>query len=622
MLQGVRDNLKGAIVVFVVIIFVVPMIISSVGSDFLGGVAGTNAATVNGDEISKYDLDRQVQQRRNQIVAQGQVNAADDKLSDENLRGPTLDVLIRRAALITSAKAAGMAASDKSFNDSVTQQTAFFTDGAFDTTKYVDLLSGAGYTPATYKAQVLSDLVLTQQASGLALSSFSTDAELEKIVGIIEQKRSYFAVKIPRASVADSVTVSDDDVQNFYKDNAERYRVPEKLKVNYLELSLADLASKIDVLESDIRAQYELEIANFVTDRQYTIAHVLIEDKSSASIAVVQKQILAGSDFAALAKEHSDDIVTSEDGGLLGVLTSGVYEKEFENAVYALEEGEVSSAIETEDGIHFVKVIELQKTDIPSFESRQAKISSEIASVQARDDYSINVDLLGELTFSSDGLDEAAKQLGLEVKTSAYFDERFGSGIAQDAKIRTAAFDDETRINGHNSQVVELADNKVVVVSIADRQETHIRPFIEIGAVIKETVLSERIVEVLKAKGQAVGEELKAGVAIADIAANGKYELKEYTLVTRSDPNALPELTHIAFSKAKTIEEQGVVVDSARGGDVWAVGVTEIVNATLAEVEDDKLNNYRNLLSNQNASFESSAYEASVVESADIKTSL
>ena len=110
MLQSFRDNMKGTLVIVVIIIFIVPMVLSGVGASFLGSVAGTDAASVDGETISRSTLNRAVYLQKQRLLSQEGVYPTADYLQDENLRGPVLDNLTRRLALANSARDAGMGA--------------------------------------------------------------------------------------------------------------------------------------------------------------------------------------------------------------------------------------------------------------------------------------------------------------------------------------------------------------------------------------------------------------------------------------------------------------------------------------------------------------------------------
>ena len=148
MLSSVRENLKGTLVIVVVIIFIVPMVISGVGSTFLGSVAGTDAAKVDGETVSNMELERAIRIRRSQIMSQQGVDSSSEFLSDENLRGPVLSSLTSRLAIVANGKGSGMGMSERTFEDILRSQEDFFSDGKFNQQKFTNLLLQSGLTPS------------------------------------------------------------------------------------------------------------------------------------------------------------------------------------------------------------------------------------------------------------------------------------------------------------------------------------------------------------------------------------------------------------------------------------------------------------------------------------------
>ncbi len=94
------------------------------------------------------------------------------------------------------------------------------------------------------------------------------------------------------------------------------------------------------------------------------VAHIFIipeEDENVRANAYahaerIRDSVLAGSDFEALAREYSKDTGTADRGGDLGWVRRGLFVREFEEAVFAMEPGQVSDIVETQFGLHIIKL--------------------------------------------------------------------------------------------------------------------------------------------------------------------------------------------------------------------------------------------------------------------------
>ena len=617
MLQNVRDNMKGTLVVVVIMLFVVPMILTGIDSSFLGSVAGTDAAKVEGEVITEQDLLRAIYLRRQQIVSQNGGNSNADYLSDQNLRDPVLDSMVRRLAVTQMAKKSGMGISDKLANKEILTQVEFQTDNKFDSEKYKRLLRGANYTPATYKEEVATGLLLGQQAFGVAFSSFVTESELDSLIRMVQQERSFYSVKIPKQLVDDSVVITDEELASYYELNKNDFIEAEKVKVDYLELSVDEIAKTVDVAEEDIKQQYEQEAEAFNVNSRYEVAHLLIEESTEETIAAVSQKLNDGEDFAALVKAYSDDIASKESGGELGVLTLGMFPSEFEKAALALNEGEVSTPVKTDAGTHFIKVLKKTTTEAPTYESRYDAIKQQIATITAEGIFVESLDLLGELTFSSDGLASAAQALNVSVKTSEYFERGFGAGIATEKAIRDAAYSEDVLVKKHNSSVIELGADKAVVVYVNDHVEEHIKAFDEVQADINISLLNEKKQAQLVALSEDFISKVKAGENAEELAKAMNYEYNSFENIDRQDVTVDRRTVQIAFSVV-TNGSETVFDTQTVGGDQMLVAVTSVKDGDRSSLDEQEIASFKRQLAGENSRFEDAVFEAKVVETAKI----
>lgn len=622
MLQKVRDNLKGTFVAGVVfLLFIVPLVLSGVGDgSYLGSVAGTDAASVNGKNISKQELDRAVFMRKQQLLQREGVDPSAEFLKDENLRGPVLEGLTRRAALLVAAEKGGMGAPVEILNKQITQSPEFQVDGKFDAKTYQRLLGNLGYTSASYKAVLAEDVVLSHHAAGMELSSFATERELNDLVSLIQQKRSFFTVSVPKSAVAENVSVSDEETASYYASNQANFVDPEKLSVKYLELSVANIAKDIEISEEKIRQQYQAEVEQFSRPDAYEVAHILIENKDdqAAIVAELTAKLDEGVEFSDLVAEYSDDVGSKQSGGNLGVLTPGVFPEAFEAAVYGMNEGDVSAPVETDAGIHFIKVVSKTVEEPPTFEQRKEAIAQELKTAEAETIYAANLDRLSELTFSAPDLQEAAQALGIEIKTTASFTRDIGTGLAENADFRTEAFSEEVVSKDYNSKVLELSNTQAVVMRKAAYAAERVKDLAEVKDSIVATLTKQKVEEALTELASSAIEQIESGMAPEALAKQEGYEYNAYEAVERSSSDVGFQIVGKAFSMAP--EDDSAAFDTVidREGNHVVVGLTEVFPGSKTEMPEQQFKGLTAQLKQQNARFESASYESHVVAKADI----
>jgi len=144
-------------------------------------------------------------------------------------------------------------------------------------------------------------------------------------------------------------------------------------------------AGKIDVNDADAQAYYEGHPNDFVKPEMVRASHILISpdpnaaDPNEAKAAAKAKaevllvQVKDGGDFAELAKANSSCLSKAQ-GGDLGTFGRGKMVKPFEDAAFALKQGEVSGVVETQFGYHIIKVTEHTDTQTVPLEEAKAGI--------------------------------------------------------------------------------------------------------------------------------------------------------------------------------------------------------------------------------------------------------
>lgn len=136
------------------------------------------------------------------------------------------------------------------------------------------------------------------------------------------------------------------------------------------------------VTEEAIKAAYESQFAEAEPEKEFNAAHILVETEEEAQ--ALREELDGGADFAELAKERSTG-PSGPNGGDLGWFSKGMMVPEFEAAVLALEDGQVSEPVKTQFGWHVVRLNESRLADAPALDEVRQSIVAELegAAVEA-----------------------------------------------------------------------------------------------------------------------------------------------------------------------------------------------------------------------------------------------
>ena len=328
----------------------------------IGGERRQDVAVVYAQVISHQDLEQATTAltRRYEQLLRGSA----DLLRGLNLSGQALDQLIQQALLRHEAARLGIAVANAEIDETVKRMPDLQQNGRFDRNLLEANLRGER-VPGAFEDAVRQDL-LRQRLQALVTDGVGvSDGELEERYRFDHEKANLAFVRNAAAELAATITLSDEELQKYLDGHADPYRVPARVRARYVAYRPADIVSKDD----EVAEYYALHKDDkFTEPEQVRARHILVKTAADAGAdakAAARKKaeellakVKAGADFAALAKERSEDAGSAANGGDLGLFTRGRMTPAFEEAAFALQGGGLSDVVETPFGFHVIKVEE------------------------------------------------------------------------------------------------------------------------------------------------------------------------------------------------------------------------------------------------------------------------
>lgn len=466
MLQSIRDRSKswGA----KIIIGAVVLTMALFGADALVGLftsgGSDDMAEVNGDPISRQQVEMEVQR----AIRSGQVPPDQERA----LRNQVLAELIDTKLLDQYAEDGGMYLSENQVDQMIVSRSEFQDqDGRFSRDLFRNRLAGAGYTPTSFRAALRIDMRRQQLQQGVAFSDFSLPTERERLGELQRQVRSFRYHALGRDELEASVEVSEEELQEYYQAHTDDYQRPEQVRLKYVIVDRMEMAQQAEVDEQVLRDAY----AERAQDAERRVSHIMVthdgdrsREEAEARLEEVLERLDEGEEFAELAEEYSDDSSTAEDGGDLGIISRGFFGESFEEAAFSLEEGEVSSIVETDNGLHLIQVTEIE---MPSFDEMREELREEVAMSEINDDFNQRVQQLIDESYAADDLESVAEDLQLELHESDWVSRDGAEGVLSEPGVMSAAFENDVLEEGFNSDVIELDEDRRMVLRVADHRE-------------------------------------------------------------------------------------------------------------------------------------------------------
>jgi peptidyl-prolyl cis-trans isomerase D len=622
MLQDIRKSTSGPAAKIIIGLIVISFSIFGIESILLGG--GTSGvAEVNGEEISPLEVQQlvNIQKRRLLQMMGGDVDPS--LLDDQVLGAQALESLIDRKLLTQTARELDLVASDRMLGAIIGGMEQFQVNGQFSPELYRNLLSTSGFTPAGFKQNLAQDIVVTHLRSGLAGSEFVTPAELQVGAVVAAEQRDLRYLIIPVAGYYDKVALTGEQIDAFYTGNQQQFVTREKVDLDYIELTTADFIEPVD--EATLREEYEIEKSAYQYQTERRVSHILFEqgegesdDAYEARIAAAEAALADGAEFAELAATVSDDIGSAAMGGDLGFTSGDTFPDAMEEAIASLAAGERSRPVVTDAGTHLILVTEVRQGEMPVFEELRPDLERRVQEDQAQRELLRMVESLKDLVFNAESLDGPAAELGLTVQAVEGVVRGAGEGLFGRAQLQSAMFSAEVLDEGHNSDVLEVAEGRHVVVRVRRHYPPQVRPLEEVREQIVARLTELEARRAAEAEARAVIERLRQGESVEAAANALGYDWQVELGARRDNANVPPTVLSRAFTLPAPVGEESVYDTVTSASDVHVVELFAVVAGdagSLAAAEQQRL---RQQLITQNGQLLDTEFQQALRERADI----
>ncbi|MBK3509054.1 SurA N-terminal domain-containing protein [Pseudomonas sp. MF6747] len=622
MLQNIRDNSQGWIAKTIIGIIVALMAFTGIEAIFQ---ASTNnkqdVAKVNGEEITQTELSQAVDMQRRQLMQQLGKDFDASLLDEKLLRDAALKGLIDRKLLLQGAADSKFGFSEAALDQVILQTPEFQVDGQFNAERFDQVIRQLGYSRMQFRQMLTQEMLIGQVRAGLAGSGFVTDAEVLAFARLEKQTRDFATVNIKADPAA--VKLTDDEVKAYYDQHAKEFMTPDQVVIDYLELKKSSFFDQVTVKDDELQAAYQKETANLAEQRR--AAHILIEvnDKTTdaqakAKIEEIQVRLAKGEKFDALAKEFSQDPGSATNGGDLGFAGPGVYDPDFETALYALNKDQVSAPVRTTFGWHLIKLLGVEAPQVPSFASLKDKLTRELKTQQVEQRFVEATKQLEDAAFEASDLAQPASDLKLTVHTSAPFGREGGEGVAANRAVVTAAFSPEVLDEGANSTAIELDPETIIVLRAKEHLKPTQLPLESVSAAIRAQMTKERASAAAKAHADELIASLRDGKTALNQPIDGQA-WKVTEAATRSQEAIDPAVLQALFRMPKPASKDKPTFTTVTLADGSLVIVRlNGVNEAAAPTDEEKAQ-YRRFLASRIGQQDFAAYRKQLESKADIK---
>jgi len=431
-------------------------------------------------------------------------------------------------------------------------------DGQFDKQRYQQLLAAQGLTPEKFEAGLRHDLAVQQINAVVQGTAFSPKSVVSRVSSLNQQAREVQELVLTLQSFRSQIKITDAMAEEYYKQHPAQFELPETVKVEVVVFNPDVVEARIVVSDADIKAYYDQNLARYKTDEQRRASHILIAaDKSSpsadkAAAKAKADKILAQlrkspNDFAKLAKENSQDPGSAERGGDLDFFGKGMMVKPFEEAAYALKEGQISDVVQSDFGFHIIRLTALKAATTRPLSEVKVNITDEIRRQQVGKKYSEMAEIFTNMVYEQpDSLKPVADKLGLKIETITGLTRKPSTAYPKTSaynqpKFLSAIFSDEATKNKRNTEAIEVGPRFLIAGHVIEYKPVTHSPLAQVRQQVEESIMLLETEKLALKSGEAKLAELRNG---------GTAEFSPAKAISRNNNSSTPPPAVYAIMKA------------------------------------------------------------------------
>jgi peptidyl-prolyl cis-trans isomerase D len=523
---------------------------------FQSGRSG-RVALVNGEAIT---IDEYRQAYNNLLERYRQQYG--EQLNEEfiemlQVRKQALDSLVNQKLMELEAKKLDFRVSDQELAEYIRNVEAFQSDGVFDGRRYREILGRIRTTPEQFEKEQRISLLIQKLRNFIVDNVKVTEDEAMEFFKWFNAslKIKYTMFEPGKYEIA---TPDPEILKAYFEENKEAFKIKPMRKVRYVHFNPKDYMDKVVLSDQEIKEYYDLNIGEFTTEETVEASHILIrvdndaeeqvwEDKKQQILSILENA-RAGEDFAALAREHSEDS-SREQGGQLGVFGRGSMVKPFEEAAFSMKAGEISDPVRTQFGWHIIKVENVNEAKILTLEESMGQIKKRLMETHSKTLASDAAEAVYQISFEGDDLVDAAEKMGVLLKTTDFFTDEGpqDASLGPRDKFAEIAF---LLSDMEISEINELSDG-FYIIQLIGIQESRIPSFEEVDEEVASKWTLAKQDEVARQDAESFLEKVKSGSTMEDISEEFDVVVSESDFFRRNQPipnlGNEPQILNAAF---------------------------------------------------------------------------
>lgn len=499
---------------------------------------GVTVATVDGQKITQPQWD-EAHKSEVERLRQSRPDLDPKLLDSPEARYATLERLVRERVMAAASIKLNLTTSDQRLARDLQENPSIAAlrkpDGTLDVDRYKQLVGAQGLSPEGFEARVRDDLSMRQVLAGVNATGLNSSAIIDQSLGTYFERREVQIQRFGTAEFAARITPSDDQLEQFYKNNPQLFQAPESANIEFLLLDLEAAVKGVTLKPEDVKTYYEQNSARLSGQEERRASHILLNALKSApaaerSAAKAKADALlvevrkSPDSFAEVAKKNSQDPGSAMNGGDLDFFNREAMVKPFSDAAFAMKKGDISEVVESDFGYHIIRLTDIKAPKQKTFDEMKAEIEQTLIKQQAQKKFAELAEGFTNAVYEqAESLKPAADRLGLQVKTVNNLSRTPSAGAAgawNNPRFLSAIFSADSIEKKRNTEAIETGTNQLISGRIVQHTPARTQAFADVKDRVRERVVAQMGAEAAKKEGLAKLASYRSNPASAALGEN------------------------------------------------------------------------------------------------------
>jgi len=579
--------------------YLIPGFASDTTLSRTGVIATVGSQEIRNDEVTKAVL---AQTRGRQVP----------EMYMAMFRQRAVEQLIQQAEITYEAERMGLKVSDQEVQDELQNgpyKQTFFPEGKWiGSDQYKALLKQADLTVETFERGLRLDLLRQKLFTAIDAGATVPDSAVEAAYKERNTKVKFQYAILSMEDVQKGIKPTDAELKAYFDASKPRYAnsIPEKRQIRYFVLPDKDTADKVTVDAADLQSYYNEHQEDYRVPDRVKVRHILIKippagpdgkvdpkgvDEARAKAQDILKQVKAGGDFAALAKKNSQDAGSAVQGGEIGWIVKKQTVEEFEKIAFSQAKGQISDLVQTSFGFHIIQTEEKEDAHLKPVAEVKAVIEPTIKTQKTND-------LLGKMSAEAEdlaqkqGLDKAAAHFKAQVVSSNMISNKDAlPGVGPSPELMNAVFATAEKSGAQAGRTAQA----YVFFEVTKIEPPRTPSLEEIKATVTADFKSMRASDLLRRNVQSMSDRARAEHDLSKAAKEAGATFKTSDLVDRM--GKVPDIGAVSGVSAAFTMKTGEISGPITLGNKQAV--LEIVDRQEPSLTDPEFAKQRDGLREQ-----------------------